>query len=75
MELTNLVSLIFKQIHISSYIKKDIRGKILTNNPIPHNVKETQKLDEYIKERLSVNKKLSKLNQEKTLKGTQEKVG
>ena len=45
MELTNLVTLIFKQTHISSYIKKDIRGKILTINPIPHNVKETQKLD------------------------------
>ena len=48
--------------HIS---EKDAREKILTTNPIPHNVKETQKLDEYIKELLSNNKKLSTLNQEK----------
>ena len=37
-------------------------------------MKRTQKLDEYIKQLLSDNKKLSTLNQEKTLKGTQEKV-
>ena len=39
----------------------------------PENIEnEPQKLDEYIKELLSDNKKLSTLNQEKTLKGTQE---
>ena len=57
--------------HIS---EKDIREKILTTNPIPHNVKGTQKLDEYIKELLSDNKKLLTLIQGKTLKDTQEKV-
>ena len=57
--------------HVS---EKDIREKILAINPIPYNVKGTQKLDEYIKELLSDSKKLSTLNQEKALKGTQEKV-
>ena len=58
-------------IHIS---EKDIREKILPTNQIPHHVKWTQKLDEYIRELLSDSKKLSTLNQEKTLEGTQEKV-
>ena len=57
--------------HIS---EKDKREKILTTNSIPQNVKVTQKLDKYIKKLLSDNKKLSALNKEKTLKGTQEKV-
>ena len=57
--------------HIS---EKDIREKIQATNPIPFNVKGSQKLDEYIKEILSDNKKLSALNQEKALKGIQEKV-
>ena len=57
--------------HIS---EKDKREKILRTNPIPHNVKGTQKLNEYIKELLSDNKKLSTLIQGKTLKDTQEKV-
>ena len=35
---------------------------------------DSKKLDEYIKELLSDNKKLSTLNQEKTLKGTQGKL-
>ena len=55
--------------HIS---EKDVREKILTTNSIPHNVKGTQNFDEYVKELLSDNKKLSILNQEKILKGTQE---
>ena len=50
--------------HVS---EKDIHEKILATNPIPYNVKGIQKLDEYIKEKL-------RLNQEKALKGTQEKV-
>ena len=37
-------------------------------------MKETQKLDGRIREHLSDNKKLPNLNQEKTLKGTQEIV-
>ena len=57
--------------HIS---EKEIREKIQATNPIPFNVKGSQKLDEYIKEILSDNKKLSALNQEKALKGIQEKV-
>ena len=57
--------------HVS---EKDIHEKILATNPIPYNVKWIQKLDEYINQLLSNNKKLSTLNQEKALKGTQEKV-
>ena len=34
-----------------------MREKLLTTNPISHNVKGTQKLDEFIKELLSDNKK------------------
>ena len=51
-----------------------MREKILRTNPIPHNVKGTEKLDEYIKKLLFENKKISTLNQEKILKGTQKKV-
>ena len=55
--------------------QKHIHEKILSPNPIPRNVKRIQTLDEYIKELLSDNKKLSTLNlKKKTLKGTQEKV-
>ena len=42
--------------------QKHIHEKILSPNPIPHNVKRIQTLDEYIKELLSDNKKLSTLN-------------
>ena len=46
---TQLASYVCK--YISTHIsEKDIREKILTTNTIPHNVKKTQKLDEYIKE-------------------------
>ena len=55
--------------HIS---ENDVHEKILTTNSISHNVKGTQNFDEYVKELLSDNKKLSILNQEKILKGTQE---
>ena len=55
-----------------------IREKILTTNPISQNMKGAQKLDEYIKNLLFDNKKLSTLNlKEKKInemKGTQEKV-
>ena len=46
---TQLASFVNKYIptHIS---EKDMREKILRTNPILHNVKGTQKLDEYIKE-------------------------
>ena len=46
--------------------EKDIREKIMATNSIRHNVKGTQKLDEYIKGPLSDNKKLPTLNQENT---------
>ena len=70
---TQLASYVKK--YMSTHIsEKDIREKILATNPIPHNVKGTQKLDEFFKELLSDSKKLSTLNQEKTLKGTQKKV-
>ena len=39
-----------------------IREKILTTNPISQNMKGAQKLDEYIKNLLFDNKKLSTLN-------------
>ena len=42
--------------HIS---EKDVREKVLATNPILHNVKETQKLDECMKKLLSGNKKLN----------------
>ena len=63
---TQLASYVNKYMltHVS---EKDIHEKILATNPIPYNVKGIQKLDEYIKEKL-------RLNQEKALKGTQEKV-
>ena len=47
--LTQLASFVYK--YIPTYIsEKDMREKILRTNRIPHNVKGTQKLDEYIKE-------------------------
>ena len=58
--------------------ENDIREKILTTNPISQNMKGAQKLDEYIKNLLFDNKKLSTLNlkkkKKKKMKGTQEKV-
>ena len=54
--------------------ERDMRDKILNSHPIPNNVEGTQKLDKYVKELLSENKKLTTLNKEKTLKGTQGKV-
>ena len=42
--------------------ENDIREKILTTNPISQNMKGAQKLDEYIKNLLFDNKKLSTLN-------------
>ena len=45
---------------MSSHIsEKDVYEKVLATNPILHNVKETQKLDECMKELLSGNKKLN----------------
>ena len=44
----------YMSIHVS---EKDIREKILQNNPVPRNVKICQRLDEYIKELLLENKK------------------
>ena len=45
-----------------------IREKILTTNPISQNMKGAQKLDEYIKNLLFDNKKLSTLNLKKKKK-------
>ena len=47
--------------------EKDIREKILQNNPVPRNVKVCQRLDEYIKELLLENKESSTLYDEKVL--------
>ena len=57
--------------HVS---EKDIRERILQNNPVPRNVKVCQRLDEYIKELLLENKKSSTLYHEKILKRIQEKI-
>ena len=46
--------------YMSSHIsEKDVHEKVLATNPILHNVKETQKLDECMKKLLSGNKKLN----------------
>ena len=58
-------------IHIS---ERDILEKKLNFQPFPKNLKQTQKLDEYIKEHVSEKKKLTTLNQETTLKETQEEM-
>ena len=50
MELTTSISLISKQIYVNSYIRERYTWKNTATNPIPHNVKGTQKLGEYIKE-------------------------
>ena len=54
--------------------EKDIREKILQNNPVPRNVKVCQRLEEYIKKLLLENKKSSTLCHEKILKGIQETI-
>ena len=53
--------------------ERDTRDTMLAAHPIPNNVKGAQKLDEYITDLLSENKKLRTLSQETTLKDTQEK--
>ena len=54
----------YMSIHVP---EKDIREKILQNNPVPRNVKVCQRLDEYIKELLLENKESSTLYDEKVL--------
>ena len=68
-----MVSYLHKYIsvHISD---KEIKDKILDDNPIPSNVKETQALDTYIKELMIENKKNYTLTQENILKNIQEKI-
>ena len=56
----------YMSIHVQ---EKDVREKILQNNPVPQNVKVCQRLDEYIKELLLENKRSSTLYHEKILKG------
>ena len=51
--------------------ENDIREKILTTNPISQNMKRAQKLNEYIKNLLFDNKKLSTLNLKKKTKKTE----
>ena len=43
----------------------DIKEKKLSATPVSSNIKDSQKLDEYIKELLTENKKYNMLNQEK----------
>ena len=57
--------------HISP---KDIKEKILSVTTVSSNIKDSQKLDEYIKELLIKNKKKNTLNQEKFLEGIQDQV-
>ena len=53
---------------------KNLKEKILPVTPVPSNSKDSQKLDEYIKELLIENKKNNTLKQEKALKGIQDQV-
>ena len=57
--------------HISP---KDIKEKILSVTTVSSNIKDSQKLDEYIKELLIKNEKKNTLNQEKFLEGIQDQV-
>ena len=61
----------YMHIHIPD---KDIKKKILKDNPVPANVKEHQVLDNYIKELLTENKPTLTSTHEKSLKAVQEKV-
>ena len=60
----------YMHIHIPD---KDIKEKILKDNPVPANVKEPQVLDNYIKELLTENKRTLASTHEKSLKAVQEK--
>ena len=53
---------------------KDIKEKILKENPVPANVKESQVLYNYIKELLTENKRTLTSTHEKSLKEVQEKA-
>ena len=53
---------------------KNLKEKFLPVTPVPSNSKDSQKLDEYIKELLIENKKNNTLKQEKALKGIQDQV-
>ena len=61
----------YMHVHIPD---KDIKEKILKENPVPANVKEPQVLDNYIKELLTKNKRTLTSTHEKSLKAVQEKV-
>ena len=61
--------------YIATHISpKDIKENILSVTPVPSNIKNSQNLDEYIKELLVENKKNNTLNQEKVLNGIQDQV-
>ena len=53
---------------------KNIKEKILSVTPVPSNMKDSQKLNENIKDLLLKNKKKNTLNQEKALKSIQDQV-
>ena len=53
---------------------RDIKEKILKDNPVPANIKEPQVFDNYIKEPLTENKQTLTSTHEKSLKAVQEKV-
>ena len=61
----------YKATHISP---KNIKEKILSVAPVPSNIKDSQKLNENIKDLLLKNKKKNTLNQEKALKSIQDQV-
>ena len=58
-------------IHVS---EKDINDKILSQNPVPRNIKSSQKLEEYRKDLLLESQGNGTPNQEKILKFLQEKL-
>lgn len=57
--------------HVS---EKDIKDKVLSENPVPSNIKRVPELDLYIKILLQDNDKYATLKSEKVLKGLHDKV-
>ena len=54
--------------------EKEVKKKILMENPVSSNIKETPTFDNYIKELLLENKKELTLNHEEAVKGIHDKV-
>ena len=64
----------YANILLLTYHPRYKRKYFLSVTPVPSNIKNSQNLDEYIKELLVENKKNNTLNQEKVLNGIQDQV-